>query len=102
MAVITSSLGAWEALLLRGSSPARATCGCYHRRLDGCPLAVSDYVHAKGLRFGLWFGHSMCQTSNDTSNTRIATTATIDAEFFAASGVDAIKHDNCAMTSTSF
>ena len=27
--------------------------------------ATAAYVHAKGLRFGLWFGHSMCADSND-------------------------------------
>lgn len=65
--------------------------------------ATADYVHAKGLRFGLWFGHSMCSVqTNDTATGSALSTeeadpdyATLDAQFFAANGVDSIKHDNC-------
>eukprot|EP00040_Diaphanoeca_grandis_P013182 m.66695 g.66695 ORF g.66695 m.66695 type:complete len:483 (+) comp23715_c0_seq2:191-1639(+) len=64
--------------------------------------ATAKYVHSKGLKFGLWFGHSMCTSSNDTRDTNgvvayeyTPTLAKLDAELFAANGVDAIKHDNC-------
>ncbi len=60
---------------------------------------TAAYVHSKGLKFGLWFGHSMCATSNDTSATLAASSvdryAEVDAAFFAWVGVDHIKHDNC-------
>jgi hypothetical protein len=56
--------------------------------------ATAQYVHSKGLKFGLWFGHSMCAPSNDT-NKDSPDYATLDAAFFASVEVDAIKHDNC-------
>jgi alpha-galactosidase len=60
--------------------------------------ATAAYVHSKGLKFGLWFGHAMCSgASNDTAaaSSSHPDYATLDAELFAAAGVDAIKHDNC-------
>ena len=24
-------------------------------------------MHGKGLKFGLWYGHAMCQSTNDTA-----------------------------------
>ena len=57
---------------------------------------TAAYVHSKGLKFGLWFGHSMCATSNDTQlATPLLDYAALDAEFFAWAGVDHVKADNC-------
>jgi hypothetical protein len=66
------------------------------------------YVHSKGLKFGLWFGHSMCSGSNDlisgsshgddwqqSLGTDVIDFAKLDAEMFAKWGVDAVKHDAC-------
>ena len=36
---------------------------------------VADYVHAQGLKLGLWFGHSMCQASNDIRTQTAASAA---------------------------
>lgn len=73
--------------------------------------STAAYVHSKGLKFGLWFGHTMCAPSNDTGTATsssslqsrhgssypatLADYAALDAEFFASNGVDAVKHDNC-------
>ena len=66
--------------------------------------ATIDHVHARGLKFGLWFGVEMCADTNDEGSKavlpKIADKQPIDyaeedAHFFAALGVDAIKHDNC-------
>ena len=60
--------------------------------------ALSDYVRGRGLLFGLWFGHDMCAASNDTAREYKDDDdddAARDAAFFAAAGVDALKHDNC-------
>ena len=61
--------------------------------------ATAAYVHARGLKFGLWFGHSMCATSNDSTApltaAAVEASAELDAEFFAWAGIDHIKHDNC-------
>ncbi len=59
--------------------------------------ATVAYVHARGLKFGLWFGHAMCAGSNDVGGSVGADLdfADIDAGAFAAWGVDAIKHDAC-------
>lgn len=105
----------WEGKGCKGCLPSRSTDG----RLVVDPAKfpnglkpVSDYVHAKGLKFGLWFGHSDCAPSNDTSlvdplqdslGLPAGTVhydpaidyATLDAQLFADAGVDAIKHDNC-------
>mgnify|MGYP006134782195 FL=1 len=73
--------------------------------------AVAAYVHSRGLKLGLWFGHAMCSVvSNDTATATAAVGAAapvdyaaLDAAFFAANGIDAVKHDNCidvANTST--
>ena len=63
------------------------------------PYGINEtaaYVHSKGLKFGLWFGHSMCTMSNDTTGSlTLRDYAELDAEFFAWVGVDHIKHDNC-------
>lgn len=58
---------------------------------------TAAYVHSRGLKFGLWFGHSMCATSNDTALVpqSVDRYAELDAAFFAWAGVDHIKHDNC-------
>lgn len=56
---------------------------------------TAAYVHSKGLKFGIWFGHSMCAMSNDTDSLTPRAYAELDAEFFAWVGVDHIKHDNC-------
>ena len=66
------------------------------------------YVHSKGLKFGLWFGHSMCSGSNDlisgsshgddwqqSLGADVIDFAKLDAEMFAKWGVDAVKHDAC-------
>lgn len=50
-----------------------------------------DQVHSKGLLFGIWFGHDMCQDTDDIKED----IANMDAEFFASVGVDAVKHDTC-------
>jgi alpha-galactosidase len=93
----------WE-----GSAPKGCT-GCAPNRDDQGRLVVdaakfpsgmnetAAYVHSKGLRFGLWFGHSMCATSKDTrlGSPSPIDYAKLDAEFFAWAGVDHIKADNC-------
>ena len=57
---------------------------------------LSDYVRSRRLWFGLWFGHGMCASSNDTvTGGDDADYSALDAAFFAAAGADAIKHDNC-------
>lgn len=58
------------------------------------------YVHQQGLLFGLWFGIEMCADTNDRHHASFDGTddvdfAALDANFFAALEVDAIKHDNC-------
>lgn len=91
----------WEGAGCKGCLPNRNESG--HLVVDPSKFPdglkpVSDYVHAKGLLLGLWFGHTMCQSSNDTTTSALGSAldyATMDARFFAAAGVDAIKHDNC-------
>ena len=110
----------WEGQGCQGCAPNRDASG----RLVVDPAKfpqglepTAAYVHSKGLKFGLWFGHSMCATSNDTTTQSMSTHAeagpgradgttaaevadyahyaALDAAFFASVGVDAIKHDNC-------
>ena len=57
--------------------------------------ATIDHVHDRGLLFGIWFGVDMCADTNDDEFGDGIDFATLDATFFAALGVDAIKHDNC-------
>lgn len=69
------------------------------------PLGIKstiDYVHSKGLKFGLWFGVEMCAETDDYMHHEIRDSsssykkyASLDANFFASMGVDAIKHDSC-------
>mmetsp|Transcript_14709 Transcript_14709/g.22991 ORF Transcript_14709/g.22991 Transcript_14709/m.22991 type:complete len:569 (+) Transcript_14709:154-1860(+) len=80
-----------------------------------------DYVHSKGIKFGLWFGVEMCATTNDESegspakrtnsssssrsmlrkqNAKVVDYATLDAQLFASLRVDAIKHDSCGIEVT--
>ena len=87
----------WEGRGCKGCLPSRDEAG----RLVVDPAkfpagmkAAADYVHSKGLKFGLWFGHSMCAPSNDT-RLDAPDYAALDAEFFASAGVDHVKHDNC-------
>ena len=40
--------------------------------------ATAAYVHSKGLKFGLWFGHSMCAPSNDSVADGAPDYATLD------------------------
>jgi len=75
-----------------------------------------DYVHSKGLKFGIWFGQDMCHDANDdqvnddedggSAKTRLRRDSgskssdtidysELDAKFFASIGVDAVKHDSC-------
>ena len=61
--------------------------------------AVADYIHSKGLKFGVWFGHTMCARSNDVAAG--PDYAKLDAELFAGWGVDAVKHDNCVNVDSS-
>ena len=65
--------------------------------------STAAYVHSKGLKFGLWFGHTMCAPSNDTGTATsssslqsrhgssypatLADYAALDAAFFASNGV---------------
>ncbi|CAJ1945953.1 unnamed protein product [Cylindrotheca closterium] len=58
-----------------------------------------DYVHQKGLLFGIWYGFEMCDDATfakSTTNDDYAHHyATLDANFFASIGADALKHDIC-------
>jgi len=53
-----------------------------------------DYVHGKGLLFGIWYGFEMCDDETFAgSDLEYKHFATLDADFFASIGVDALKHD---------
>jgi hypothetical protein len=56
-------------------------------------------VHSRGIKFGIWVGHSICSDTDDVgSSDPLSGTpdfATLDATLLAGMGVDAVKHDNC-------
>lgn len=92
----------WEGTLkdCQGCAPNRDQNGRLVVDPQKFPSGMNEtaaYVHSKGLKFGLWFGHAMCATSNDTvlAKRSVEQYAVIDAEFFAWAGVDHVKHDNC-------
>lgn len=56
-------------------------------------------VHARGLKFGIWVGHSICADTDDLGSHSNGASgpdfASLDATLLASMGVDAVKHDNC-------
>ncbi len=87
-------------------SPDRAADGTLRpsaRRFGSGMAALGDYLHARGLRFGIYAGASK-QTCAQLSGTYRGATGSagherVDARTFASWGVDFVKYDWCSPSS---
>lgn len=63
-----------------------------HEKFPNGMKAVADYVHSKGLKFGMYSccGVKTCAGYPGSMNHEFQ-----DAEYFASVGVDLLKYDNC-------